>query len=165
MLDYNDSDRELIEFQQNAQRLGVDQLRIYFTFTEHYIKRRPDDFPRNFPNIDFYDLAGKFNFSAEELANMNANCVHSNLAASHIGLINAICHWLELGIAGRDEFESLSGFSFAHPSWYTTRYGHPDLEQFKLAPRSSFHALAGIYGNRGQQEEATRFEAYAGQVS
>lgn len=56
LFNHNDSDRELLAMQRMARESGVDKLRIVYTRCDNYSARTPEDFPRDFPDIDFFPI-------------------------------------------------------------------------------------------------------------
>lgn len=161
MFDYNDSDAELLRYQRMAQDHGVDRLRIVYTRCDHYSRRSPEDFPKQFEDIQFFPIKDDSLLGlADAQARLEALPIRDGRddAPGLMALARHIFHRLLLGV---ERYVDLLAFSrVVQPVGQGNQAALSDEEfqGFRRLLGSIFQRLVEHYDNQG---DASQAQAYA----
>jgi hypothetical protein len=164
LFDYNDSDRELAAYQEAASRLGVDQIKLVFTWTEGGSDRRPQELELSFPEVQILDTYQRDNLSPAELERRLEGLRAAPGLAGWLDLVSRVLHWFEMGTENRDQYDLFAGLAPDDPRLFRLRRGHPALGAYAAALAEGLEGLAGAYDLRGLPAEARRYRAWAGGI-
>jgi wyosine [tRNA(Phe)-imidazoG37] synthetase (radical SAM superfamily) len=168
LFDYNDSDADLLLYQKMAREHGVDRLRIVYTRCDNYSRRSPNDFPHDFPDIQFLPIKDDSLIDAEEARNRFAEI--ADLATSSdtmaeaarlgIGLSNRIFHRLLLGV---ERYVDLLAFvrtvkPIAHGN--LADLASQDVAAFRALLGGIFRLLADIRRGQGDIAQADAYRTF-----
>ena len=160
LFNYNDSDEELIAYQELAERVGVDRIRLVFTFTEGQSERRPGETPVIFPNVEILDAAGRDNIQLAEMRRLREQALTDNSIPKLISLANALLHWFQLGAEDREQYDTFANLPPYHEGLLKRRFGDPDFKEYCQSLADTFGALGCVYSKAGLNEEAVRYTSW-----
>jgi len=167
MFNFNDSDEELLELQQRARQMGVDSLRIVYTRCNNYSSKSREAFPRDFDDIDFFQIKDESLLTVEEarerLASADALRAAGELeeaATGYIGLVNDTTKRLLLGVETYADF-----LDAVYNMERVVQDGTPSLTQEQAHALyamevAAYAALADIYTRKGEERQAGRYRAF-----
>ena len=157
LFNYNDSDEELIEYQNRALEYGVDMLRIVYTWTADHSTKSPQDFPKIFPNIEFLDTYERDNIGVERMRAEFEDAFKSRHISKHIDLASKILHWFELGTETRDDYDEFATLPFADERLYALRKEDPFADEFKKILKGCLFELSAYYKKTGDDSESSSY--------
>lgn len=165
MFNFNDSDEEFIEYQKRAIDSGVNELQFVFTWTKDSSVRRPEDFTKIFPDIEFIDWYQRFNFSIEALQSELQDVLQSKNIVSNTALISKIMRWFEFGAETRDYFDEFANLSFSDKKLYDLRKNSPYVDEYKSALKKCLFELSGLYKQKGCDKESSIYSGFSEAVN
>ncbi len=165
LFNFNDSDEELINYQVKALEYGVDRLRVIHTWTKNFSTRKPDDFPRIFPNIEFIDCYERgYGIPLNVLQTELDNALQTNNIRHYISLIARIFHWLEWDTENRDEYDHFATLSLCDDEIFKRRNDGNMVEGYKSILKRCLLELSNAYRQNGFAGESQRYLKFAEEI-
>lgn len=152
--DYNDSPEELRGYQKAALEMGVDSIRLVYTFTAGHTRTSPAELERIFPRIEILDCQERDDISPETLRKRRAEAVLADSPAGHVKVASDILHWFQMGMADRDAYDAFCRTPVADAALYAGRSGHPCLGEYARTLRETLSDLAELHAARGDAAAA-----------
>jgi len=165
MFNFNDSEKELVEYQKLAMDCGVDTLWIIYTWTDNYTTQRPGDFPDIFPSIWFIDYVGKDNITLETLNTKLERADQEKSIAHHLDIVRLILNWAKFGMENRDQYDTYSNLKLSDKKLFFTRQTNPHVDEFRDAMKRSLGELSDLYGLRGETSESLEYRNLSQSIS
>jgi molybdenum cofactor biosynthesis enzyme MoaA len=160
MFNFNDSDEELLAYQQEAMTRGVDTIKFVYTWTKDFSNRRPEDLPRTFPNIEILDTLAKSKFTVAEMDYEMKRLLAQEDVPAIIRFIARILHWFELGTEDRDHYDSFASMEFSDERLYVLRKSDPLAHDYRMALKDSMVKLSEVYLNKGYTTESKKYKNF-----
>ncbi len=157
MFDFNDSQEELIEYQEKALALGVDKLRIFYTFTENLSKKTPAEFPAVFPNIEYHNPVDHALIDRDTVYRTLDDENTENRLGELIWLVSRLLSWYNLGGTNRYEFNDYANMELSNPELYRKKIDHPHCNEYRGVISDCFDRISKIYKSRSQEEASDFF--------
>lgn len=169
LFNYNDSDADLLRFQELAREHGVDRLRIVYTRCDNYSRRTPEDFPRDFPDILFFPIKDDSLMDVDQaqagfaaIADLAGGPdAGAEAARRAMGMANRIFHRLLLGV---ERYADLLAFTRTvqpegHGNFADLATG--DVAAFRAVLGRIFRLLADVRRTQGDAAQADAYLAFA----
>lgn len=156
LFDYNDSDEHLERYQRVAQEMGVDRIRLVFTYTEGFSSRRPSDVPMLFPDIEVLDSTQRDNLPLEDLERRLANLKDAPDLGHAMSLASRIMKWFNLGVEDRDAYNAYANLPPYAPELLRLREGDPLLDKYVGGFVQTMETLVRVYETMPDCGDAAR---------
>ncbi len=151
------SERALIEYQEQATDLGVDTIWFVNTWTQGYSGLNVDDIPHIFPNIRVFDDFANVTLPIHELTETLDHLRKTPSLAGYFRLIWKIVHWCELDMNNRDMYQDYGKCELADPALFHLRTGDKDYEHYRQALFECLAGIADAYEVMGDGEESSKY--------
>ncbi len=167
MFDFNDSDEELLELQDAAARMGVDSLRIVYTRCSNYSTRTSEDFPRTFPDIDFFQIKDESLLGPQaalerfRLAGaLEGAGEWEQAAVAYMGLVNDVTKRLVLGVRTyADLLDAVHRLDRATAGG-TPSLTEPEARGLRELVGRCFARLAAVHDRMGREDQARAYRNF-----
>lgn len=165
LFNFNDSEEELIDYQKKALELGVDRLRIVYTFTENHSEKLPKNFPKIFPDIEFFNALESHNINADFIALKHEFAQEKNEVSYYVDLLAKIIYSCELGLSSRVEINRRAEMSLSNSDLLKDGNNNFCQEEIYHIYRESLGQLSKIYAENGDVQESARYAQYFNELA
>ncbi|MCP4265283.1 MAG: radical SAM protein [Candidatus Brocadiaceae bacterium] len=172
LFDHNDSEEELIKFQQMATDYEVNQIRIVYTRTSHYSKRNPDDFPQIFPDIIIHKLKSDniLSFSnisviESEIESLESTGKFQDAVKANMKMIQKCYKRLVLGVTSFDEYLKFINVISYIPSDNPASLTSEEYRVFTRTVKEGYERFVRLYKAIGDNKQMTAYQNYINQLS
>jgi len=167
LFNYNDSDKDLIRLQKMALSYGVNRLRIVYTRCNNYSERELNEFPKIFPDIDFYPISQYSQIGLTEVRSIVKN-IHLLIERKKfkqsmldtMQLINRIYHRFALGLKDYTQLLDFArGFKYLKFD-NQLNFHQEEFQEYRQHIKESFMLLHKLSSYLGYSEQAERYMSF-----
>ena len=172
LFDYNDSDEELLKFQQMAIDYEVNQIRIVYTRTSNYSKRNPDDFPRIFPDVIIHKLktdniltVSNLSTIEKDIKTLESTGKLQDAAKANMKMIQKCYKRLVLGVTSYDKYLKFINVISYIPCENPASLTSEEYRIFTRTVKEGYERFVRLYKAIGDNKQMIAYQKYINQLT